>query len=163
MESEDLVGRILVCSWCNSLVVLCQGCDYGNRYCSDTCGQQARRRSLRLAGARYQRNFAGAQKHAARQAAYRLRVSEKVTHHPFSANESSVIVEQAEQEVSHPPEVQLEIPLTALCCNSCGRRCVFVVRRWKWPHLRRRTYQRQGEKYDSCQRDRGSDIAVVPC
>jgi hypothetical protein len=149
VESEKLVGRILTCGWCSSVVVLCQECDYGSRYCSDICAQQGRGRSLRLAGARYQRTFTGAQKHAARQAAYRIRQEQKVTHHSFSADGSSVIVEEAEREVSRPSETQLEMPVTLQCCINCGRSCVFIVRERKWPLLHERIHQRQGEKYDS--------------
>ena len=148
MESEELVGRILTCGWCSGVVVLCQECDWGNRYCSDTCAQRARQRSLRLAGARYQSNFVGAGKHAARQAAYRIRQEQKVTHHPFSGDQSSVIVEQAEQEVNRQFEVQSEESVKPQHCLSCGRCCVFVVR--SWLSLRRHVHQRQGEKYDSC-------------
>ena len=142
------------------MVVLCRECDYGNIYCSQLCRQQARQKALRLAGARYQRTFTGAQKHATRQAAYRIRQEQKVTHHSFSADQSSVIVEQAEQEVINPSEVQLERLASPQYCVSCGRCCVFVVRRWL--PLRRHLYQRQGEKYDSCQRDRGGNIALIP-
>lgn len=160
MESEELVGRVFTCGWCSSIAVLCQQCDHGNIYCSELCRQQARQKAIRLAGARYQKTFNGAKKHATRQAAYRIRQEQKeVTHHPFSTNQSSVIVEQAEQEEASPSEVQSEESVTPQHCIGCGRCCVFVVRRW----LHRHVHQRQGEKYDSCQRDRGGNIALISC
>lgn len=163
MEGEERSGRILTCAWCSVLAVMCQDCDYGNRYCCKNCAQQGRQRSLRLAGARYQKSFEGAKKHAARQAAYEIRQREKLTHQSFPGESSPVIVEQAEQEASQPPVAQLHIPQTLLHCTSCGQQCVFVVRRWTWQHLRRRTQRRQGEKYDCCQRGRSGDFALVPC
>jgi hypothetical protein len=161
VESEELFGRVFACNQCGSVVVLCQGCDHGNIYCSELCRRLARQKALRLAGARYQGTFTGAQKHANRQAAYRIRQEQKVTHHPFSADQSSAIVEQAEQEVTRTTEVQSEEPVMQQHCISCGRCCVFVVRRWL--PLHRRVHQRQGEKYDSCQRGRGGNIAPISC
>lgn len=161
-EGEELVGRILSCAWCDDPLVVCQECDHGYRYCSEECSELGRKRCLRLAGARYQRSFEGAKKHAARQAAYKIRAREKVTHQSFPADDSPVIVEQAEQEASQPSVLQPE-PLKPLCCASCGRRCGFVVRRWKWPYLRRRTQRKQGEDDDCFQGNRGGNNALVPC
>ena len=139
---------------------MCQGCDYGYRYCSEECSKLGRKRSLRAAGARYQRSFEGAKKHAARQAAYEIRLSEKLTHQCFSDDDSPVIVDEARQEESQPAELQPE-ELKPLSCGICGRRCGFVVRRWKWPYLRRRTQRKQGEDYDYFQGNRGGNNAVI--
>lgn len=160
MEGDQLVGRILTCGWCQGLLVVCQGCEHGNRYCSDECSKSARRRSVRLAGARYQRSLKGKKRHAARTAAYRIRQREKVTHQSFPRNGSPEIVEQAAQEVSLPPTSKPE-PHTPPHCNTCGRRCDFVVRRRPWPFLRPLIRRKQGEDYDSFQRDRSGDTAFV--
>ncbi|OLC12338.1 MAG: hypothetical protein AUH29_16285 [Candidatus Rokubacteria bacterium 13_1_40CM_69_27] len=50
---------------------LCRHCDRGDRYCSGTCAERARRTSLREAGRRYQHSRRGRFRHAARQARYR--------------------------------------------------------------------------------------------
>ena len=150
VAGKELVGRIFACDWCQVPVVVCQECDQGYRYCSEDCSKLGRKRSVRRAGVRYQKNFEGAKKHAARQAAYKIREREKVTHQSFPADDSSGIVAQAEQEESQPPLLQPK-PLKPLRCASCGCRCGFVVRRWKWPYLRRRTQRRQGEDYDCFQ------------
>jgi len=160
VEGDELVGRILACGWCETPSVVCQECDHGQRYCCEECSKLGRKRSLRSAGNRYQRSFEGAKKHAARQAAYKMREREKVTHQWFPENDSPVIVESAEREESQPAVLQEE-PLKPLCCTSCGRRCGFVVRRWRWPYLRRRTQRKQGEEDDCFQGNRGSNNAVV--
>ncbi len=162
MEGEARVGRILKCGWCGILVVLCRECDYGNKYCSENCSKKARKRTLKAAGARYQSSFEGARKHAARQAAYEQRRAEKLTQQSFQGEKSPAIVGQVEQ-ASQAPAIELEMPKTPLQCNSCGLRCVFVVRRWTRRHLRRRPHRRQGEKYDGGQRSRSRDLEVISC
>lgn len=49
-------------------------------YCGKDCADLGRRRSVADAGRRYQRTFKGAVKHGERNARYRARVLEKVTH-----------------------------------------------------------------------------------
>ena len=161
MEGE-LVGRILTCGWCEALVVVCQSCDHGKRYCSTGCSWKAREACLKRAGARYQQSFKGKEKHAARQAAYRNRKKEKVTHQSFPAGGAPVIVVQAEQGTNLPLTRQPETS-TPLHCDTCRRKCDFVVRRWIWPYLRPRILRKQGEEYDSFKGDRSSDTALVPC
>jgi hypothetical protein len=75
--------RFVVCGRpeCRRVFFLCSRCDRGQRYCGPPCSRGARAESLRQAGARYQRTRDGRHSHAARQAAYRERQQQKVTHH----------------------------------------------------------------------------------
>ena len=66
-------ARLFLCALCHCQVVLCRRCDHGNIYCSPGCGAEARRRSLRRAGRRYQDSRRGRHKHAERQRRYRER------------------------------------------------------------------------------------------
>jgi len=73
--------RLFNCQQCGRQLRICRRCDRGQRYCSSTCQLQGRRRSLAQANARYQNSPRGARHHAARQARWRARQNEKVTHH----------------------------------------------------------------------------------
>ena len=66
-------ARLFSCASCRRQVVLCRRCDHGNIYCSRSCSDRARRRSMRLAGQRYQNSRRGRHKHAERQRRYRER------------------------------------------------------------------------------------------
>lgn len=69
--------RLFNCARCHRQVRICSHCDRGNRYCSPQCSYQARRDSLRRAGAGYQQTDQGKINHAARQQNYLIR---KMTH-----------------------------------------------------------------------------------
>jgi len=75
--------RLYNCQRCRMQVCICAQCDCGNLYCPGECAELARRESVRRAGARYQRSFRGARKHAERQRRYRERRKLEVTHHAF--------------------------------------------------------------------------------
>ena len=65
---------------CQRQFFLCSRCDRGQRYCSPACSAAARRAERREAAARYQHGRRGRRLHAARQARYRERRAQKVTH-----------------------------------------------------------------------------------
>lgn len=160
---DELVGRILACAECHQVVVFCGDCDKRQRYCSKECAKAGRTRSLRLAGARYQRTFKGSQKHAARQAAFESRQKEKLTHQYFPPVDTPAIVESTEQAVTNPaPATVVATPILPHC-NSCGRRCDFLVRGWQSSGLRRREIRVQGDQNDSVKGDTRSNLALVPC
>lgn len=69
--------RLFNCARCHCQVRICSHCDRGNRYCSEECSYQARRDSMRRAGASYQQTEQGKINHAARQQRYLIR---KMTH-----------------------------------------------------------------------------------
>lgn len=72
--------RLFNCALCDEQVSLCSKCDHGNKYCGKVCAVTGRRRSVAAAGRRYQRTFTGAVKHGERNASYRARQKDKVTH-----------------------------------------------------------------------------------
>jgi hypothetical protein len=65
--------RLFNCDRCHRQVRICSHCDKGNRYCSPQCSYQARRDSLRRAGASYQQTDQGRINHAARQQNYLIK------------------------------------------------------------------------------------------
>lgn len=72
--------RLFQCALCHTQSRVCSKCDRGQIYCGTVCAVFARKKSMKLAGVRYQRTFNGKRNHAARQARYRMRQSEIVTH-----------------------------------------------------------------------------------
>lgn len=75
---NEASGRLYQCHRCFCQVVICSHCDRGNIYCGTRCRGSARSERQKLAGQRYQSSSRGRQKHAARQARYRIRQIEKV-------------------------------------------------------------------------------------
>jgi hypothetical protein len=131
--------RRIVCDLCRRVVYLCSWCDRGQRYCSENCSGEARQRSLRAAGRRYQRTRRGRRCHARRQAEYRLRRrsgSEKVTHQGCPVEKGSGRVRTCEPTRSTlaPASAFSRSPLPApfltaeLLCFVCGAACEAFVR-----------------------------------
>lgn len=119
-------GRMYACALCQREVLLCSGCDRGQRYCSVGCRQQARRASLRKAGRRYQDTRAGRFAHARRARRYRQR-QEIVTHQASQAAPmpATVVVDPAQAEVAQAAAVTT----AAWRCCRCGGTCLPTVRR----------------------------------
>lgn len=92
MKASEKSYRLYSCGRCAQQVRICRDCDRGNRYCAGECAQTARHESLRRAGDCYQLSYRGACKHAARQSAWRLRHTQKVTHQGSQASAVAVIV-----------------------------------------------------------------------
>ena len=125
-DAEGHPGRTFACALCQRQVLLCNGCDRGQRYCSVGCRQQARSTCLRQAGRRYQDSRAGRFAHARRARRYRQR--------------QKIVTHQASQAPPAPPTVvadpvQAEVATAAAlaapagrCCR-CGGVCLPVVRR----------------------------------
>ena len=127
-------ARLFWCVRCRAQVLICSHCDRGQVYCADGCAQQARRRSLREAGCRYQASHRGRMKHAMRQRRWRAQKN-KVTHQgsppapldgPLSAGPAVAVTESSSTDRTGRPRWQ---------CHYCGRRCPEFVRR---DFLRRR-------------------------
>jgi hypothetical protein len=79
MREREQSYRLYSCRGCSVSVSICGRCDHGNIFCADECAAVSRRTSNRRAGARYQRTFRGARRHAARQHTWRARQRNKVT------------------------------------------------------------------------------------
>jgi hypothetical protein len=128
-------ARLFLCARCRCQAVLCSHCDRGNRYCSASCAQAARRHAQRAAARRYRASRRGRLAQAARQQRYRRRRCKKVTHQGspvLSVHQSSV----HEPVVSAPsPRVLPMPPVVEVHCQRCGRLCSGLVRQ---DFLRRR-------------------------
>ncbi len=72
--------RLFQCALCHTQSIICSKCDRGQIYCGNVCAVSARKKSMKLAGMRYQATFMGKLNHAARQARYRMRQKKIVTH-----------------------------------------------------------------------------------
>ena len=80
---DNFSHRRFYCARCRAAVVICRRCDRGQRYCGSTCRAEARRRSLRRAGKRYQASPAGREANAERQRRFRHRRVSDVTHQGY--------------------------------------------------------------------------------
>ena len=134
---EEPTYRLYHCRRCAVQISICTRCDHGNVYCRGECTQLARRESLRRAGARYQRTFRGASRHAARQRRYRERCAE-VTHHryPSAASACNVSATRDSEPIDVEPGGPHELPLrvSPTCCTFCGRQLPAFARvsPWRW-------------------------------
>jgi len=127
------LGRTFACALCQREVLLCSGCDRGQRYCSVGCREQAREHSLREAGRRYQDSRAGRFAHARRARRYRQRQRQR--------QQQEIVTHQASQVAPLPPtvvadpaeaeEVAVTAAVVALAwhCCWCGGACMPVLRR----------------------------------
>jgi len=70
--------RLYFCARCQDQVLICRRCDRGQVYCAGECAAQARKASLRSAGARYAASRPGRLANAARQRCFRARQQQKV-------------------------------------------------------------------------------------
>ena len=135
-------ARLFNCASCRRQVVLCRRCDHGNIYCSRNCSGPARRRSVRLAGQRYQSSRRGRHKHAQRQRRYRERrrrpapenpaCAQKVTHHPLTAARRRPVVAHTPAGRSGTRPFGHGRPSRVFRCDRCGRFCGLAV----YPGLR---------------------------
>ena len=135
-------ARLFNCASCGRQVVLCRRCDHGNIYCSRPCSGRARRRSVRLAGQRYQNSRRGRHKHAERQQRYRERRRvrapedgrrmQKVTHHPLTRSPRRPVLAGTPARRSGTRPFGSGRPARVFRCERCGRFCARAV----YPGLR---------------------------
>ena len=124
--TQGRCGRMFACALCQREVLLCSGCDRGQRYCSVGCGQQARRTSLRQAGRRYQDSREGRFAHARRARRYRQR-QKIVTHQASQAGAMAGTV--ATDPVVAEVAAAAALAAPAWRCWRCDGVCLPVVRR----------------------------------
>ena len=135
---EPATYRLYHCCRCGMQVCICAQCDCGNLYCPGDCPQQARRESVRRAGARYQRTARGARRHAERQRRYRERHHREVTHHGLflvtrRCSVSRHLVSASESidvDVKEPPRPPTRLLQTR--CAFCGRPLPAFARLHTW-------------------------------
>jgi hypothetical protein len=120
--------REIRCGLCGTIFYLCRRCDRGQMYCRAWCRHEARRRSIRAAGARHQTSPEGRLDHRDRQRAYRARLkslSLRVTHQGSRHASSSLKV---------PAETEPRVPMVSqggkfdgvVSCAACGAPGCFV-------------------------------------
>jgi len=153
--------RLFNCALCFLQVRLCSKCDRGNRYCGQICARLARRRSQVEAGRRYQRSFPGALNHANRQATYRMRTAQEVTHQGSPEGRSSAIVSiESDKEAYEPTTSKLE-KNERIRCSGCGISCGLFARP---DFIRRcRLVRSKGGRNDHFKGNRIRDPATLSC
>ena len=160
---ESVSFRIVRCAHCQQLAAFCAACEHGQTLCSTACRRPRRREQLRVAGARYQRSPRGARLHAARQARYRARRREEVTH-PASlvaveASTEGVAVPLLEERPAASQEDASDASPTSLFsspslerparCARCGRLGMGWYRTRPWPPRRRTVTRRRAPRLPS--------------
>jgi hypothetical protein len=121
-------ARLFLCAGCRAQAIVCACCDRGQVYCPGDCARQARRRTIRAAGRRYQRSPRGRRAHAARMGRWRAR-QERVTHHgsprPSAGDLLPVVAMTPRSDDASPAERRRS---AASHCHWCGRRCLPLLR-----------------------------------
>lgn len=161
MDEETDSFRLFNCALCFVQVRLCSVCDRGNRYCSQICAGLVRRRSQADAGRRYQRSFLGALNHANRQAVYRVRIAEEVTHQGSPEAGSSDILSIGNDKGVCQPNLSEPETEERNRCSGCGALCGPFAR----PDFigRCRLMRRKGGRNDNFKRNRIRDPATFSC
>ena len=124
--------RLFNCARCACQVVICSHCDRGQIYCADDCARAARKASLNQSGQRYQARRSGQLKHAARQARYRERQQQKVTHQGSArGSRHDSLVQQLKwlfREITSNTIRPDPALTTELTCHFCQQPCSSFVR-----------------------------------
>ena len=119
--------RLFNCARCVCQVVICSHCDHGQIYCAGDCAGTARTESVRQSGQRYQASHNGQLKHAARQARYRERQRQKVTHHGSDRrSRHASLVRQLKwllREITSNPIRPNSAIAAELTCHFCHQPC----------------------------------------
>jgi len=110
------ISRLYQCMLCHGQTVICSRCDHGQIYCNKACSKKARASSLKIIRARYQTTFKGRCHHAARQAAYRRRLHQKVTDQGSPSFPQHAPIEPLENKAESIKATQ-EKPI--LVCHFC--------------------------------------------
>ena len=119
-------GRTFTCVHCHAVVLVCSYCDWGRRYCSEPCRDQARRMGQREAGRRYQGTRAGRFAHARRQQRYRKGQRQKEVTHQCSQKDGAGDVLALELSVVQDATCKVVPPWH---CHWCARAVTSQVRR----------------------------------
>lgn len=146
-HADGTPARLFLCVRCRAQVLICSHCDHGHMYCAAGCAREARRRSQREAGRRYQASRRGRVNHAVRARRYRVRKN-NVTHHGSPPDRTDDLLCEG------PAAVVTEQSPTDRCrrprwhCHRCGRRCPEFVRRDFLQRCRGPWNHRRGPHHD---------------
>lgn len=139
-------ARLFWCERCRAQVLICSHCDRGNVYCAD-CAREARRRSQREAGRRYQASRRGRFNHAMRSRRYRARKN-NVTHQGSPPDRTDDLLVVSLVVVAMNPASTDRISRPRWHCHCCGRRCPEFVRRAFLQRRRDSWTNRRGSRRD---------------
>ena len=120
----EVVLRLRTCCNpdCHELFTICTCCDRGQRYCSDPCRDQMRRKQLRAANRRLQESIEGRQDHRDRQREFRRRRADCVT---YQGSQTAACDSPSKREkvIRKPRASQVRRQrVFELRCVVCGRR-----------------------------------------
>ena len=110
--------RLFQCALCHTQSIVCSKCDRGQIYCGTVCAVFARKKSMKLAGMRYQRTFNGKRNHAARQALYRIRQSKIVTHRGSPSMLQHASMNSFENKTEKTENGHKKLALTCCFCEK---------------------------------------------
>ena len=133
-------ARLFLCGRCRTQVVICSRCDRGQMYCTAGCACEARRRSVREAGRRYQASRRGRFAHAERSRCYRRRTN-NVTHQGSLSARRDDLLTQTAVAADEPMDRTRALRWH---CHCCGRHCPERVRL----SFLRRSNPRKGPRRD---------------
>ena len=112
-------SRLYHCGRCQAQVIVCSGCDRGQRYCAKGCADKARDSSLKRAAKRYRLSRRGRFNNADRQQRFRDREKQKVTHQGSlqlkPRDVLSNILKLTNNAANQTPTIN------RMCCHHCGR------------------------------------------
>jgi hypothetical protein len=146
-DSDGTPARLFLCQGGRAQVLICSHCDRGQMYCTEGCARQARRRSQRQAGRRYQMSLRGRINHAERSRRHRVRKN-NVTHQSsprdrrdglLSVDQAVAMTEQLSRNGAGRPQWH---------CHRCGRRCPQLVRRDFLQRCQGPWNNRRGRRHD---------------
>lgn len=124
----DPSARLYHCARCHRQVILCRRCDRGQVYCAAECARQARRDSLRRAGASYRETWPGRLNNALRQRRFRAR-QQKVTHQGSVPLATPAVLDTPRQLPDRVWSRSQAGPAETLNCHRCGCICSPFLRR----------------------------------
>lgn len=114
-------ARLYFCQRCSTQVIICSRCDHGQRYCANTCAQNARLASLKRATKKYQSSRAGRFNNAARQRRFRQHHPQKVTH---QGSLVQMLRDVLKNKPNQPQIAQNRMSISdTLFCDHCGSAC----------------------------------------
>ena len=143
-EADGTPARLFLCHGCRVQVLICSHCDRGHIYCAVGCAANARRRSQRDAGRRYQTSHRGRINHAVRARRHRARKN-NVTHQGSTPDRSDGLLPEdqavvATRQMSNDcvSRPRWHCHYCGLCCSQFVRRNFLQRSRGPWSHRRGR-------------------------
>jgi hypothetical protein len=119
-------SRLYHCCRCHVQVIICSGCDRGQRYCPGACRHLARAESSKRAAKKYLSTRTGRFNNAARQQRFRMQIKQKVTHQGSTPKRLHDLLKIRLAETIKTQKRSL--PVSTLRCHHCGEVCESFLR-----------------------------------